>query len=124
MRLRKPKPSKTLRTRKKPSKTPPHKPCVTHVWMRQGCDARRQVKLQSGHKGDRVKQKATTSITLDKAAYWELKAAILQAQQVQAEAQKAVEQAQQRAVSLATASGLDPQQNYTLNDADLTATAQ
>jgi hypothetical protein len=43
---------------------------------------------------------------------------------VQAEAQKAVEQAQQRALSLATASGLDPQQNYTLNDADLTATAQ
>ena len=71
-----------------------------------------------------MKQKATTSITLDKAIYWELKAAILQAQQVQADAQKAVEQAQQRAVSLATASGLDPQQNYTLNDADLTATAQ
>ena len=66
----------------------------------------------------------TTTHILDKAIYWELKAAILQAQQVQAEAQKAVEQAQQRAVSLATAAGLDPQQNYTLNDADLTATAQ
>jgi hypothetical protein len=65
----------------------------------------------------------TTPITLDKAIYWELKAAILQMQQVQAEAQKAVEQAQQKALSLATAAGLDPQQNYTLDDAALTATA-
>ena len=71
-----------------------------------------------------MKQKATTSITLDKAIYWEMKAAILQMQQIQADAQKAVEQAQQRGVSLATAAGLDPQHNYTLNDADLTATAQ
>ena len=71
-----------------------------------------------------TEQNTETVITLDKAIYWEMKAAILQMQQIQAEAQKAVEQAQQRAVSLATAAGLDPQQNYTLNDADLTATAQ